>query len=131
LRAEYPGPTPETLLKATPDFLRTLPVDLQHAAIAIERAYTTLCSRTLAKAQSYEPKVDGSIRGDISDKGEEMLLHYGRWRQEMTRRRLSVHGVVMMLVDGRQPYELDSRYGYGETLLVEALELYNRLRHRN
>lgn len=130
-------PTPETVLKLKPNFLMLLADDprTQPLALAAEqicRAFNTIWVRSLARAGSLEPRVDGRREAeDYPPKLRPLVHRYHAWVDEIDRRKLPLDWIIAMIVDGMAPAEVDWRAhwqdGHAADRLIEALALYCRM----
>lgn len=127
--AERCAATPETMVKARPDHLRSLSNEHQGAARDIHEAFRLKVGPLLSRAQNVERQARGRER--VKARHILLIKRYDAWTAEMTRRRLPLDAVIDMVVDGMAPYEVDARrlwvINTSAQYLIEGLDLYDRL----
>jgi hypothetical protein len=128
------GPTPETAAKLIPDAIKSLPSELQQAAVAIDRAYWAICGKLMCRASNLAPASPGKA-AEFSGPVLILILRYQAWMGEAHRHGFHTEALIDMIVEGQRPEWCDHRYRWpaGESLwdLTEALKLYAKTKVRN
>lgn len=138
-------PTPQTKRKLTADPITRLwragELDQRQkdAADAIYLGVRLVCGDVISRPPSYERPAPGARAGRAGRIVEHetewqyrMQRHYAEWVDEMTERRLPVGPVLDIIVTQTAPTTIDRqrrvRKGTTKTFLIEALDLYVKLR---
>lgn len=128
-------PTPETALKATPPFLSSLPPEMQAAAIRIEAGWRLVCRGVVVRPAKFH-RVGGKMLESNVVEGRKARIErsYLDWCAEMGSRALGTKPVILAVVDGLPPYEIDRQMrrpmGWAAERLIEGLTLYCKLQQR-